>query len=108
MNSADGLPPEDQAEFERVLDEVLLTARLTTGADPQEVARLRQGALDALPRIAAAAAAEYAHYERIRQQAGRVKVPDSPRTPGEDEAHGSGPGLVAVLCTLVPDRKSVV
>ncbi|WP_194117770.1 hypothetical protein [Streptomyces hoynatensis] len=96
------MPPEDQAEFERVLDEVLLTARLSTGADPEEVARLRELAMNALPEIAATAWAEYARYDRMRQQVRRAESPDAPRTPGRNEARGFGSGLAVVVCALVP------
>ncbi|MDT0342099.1 hypothetical protein [Streptomyces litchfieldiae] len=99
MNSADPLPSEDRAEFERILDEALRTARLTTGADTDELARLREAAVDALPRIASAAATEYERLARAR-----LGPRPEPGDRGRREVTGasSGAGLVTAFFALVP------
>jgi hypothetical protein len=108
MNSADVLPPEDRAEFERVLDEALRTARLTSGADRYHAEQLRALALRAVGPIAAAADSEYRHFVQLRQE---LRRPDSrqaaaaaraSRISGTDPDHASGSGLVAMVTVLVP------
>ncbi|MDT0318129.1 hypothetical protein [Streptomyces millisiae] len=104
MNSADGLSPEDQADFERILDEALRTARLAAGGDRFEVDRVRSLAMDALPEIASAAEDEHRRLVALRRASG---VPGGggpgprPSSPGGEE-RSAGVGLVAVVTTLVP------
>ncbi|WP_059010178.1 hypothetical protein [Streptomyces specialis] len=96
------MPPEDRADFERVLDETLLSARLTSGVDRSETDRLRALALDALPGIASAAEAEYRRYTRLRAEsrADRSRRPAGPAAPGTREDDGAG--LLTVAFVLVP------
>ncbi|WP_207931340.1 hypothetical protein [Streptomyces sp. 8K308] len=103
MNSADGLPPEDQADFERILDEALRTARLSAGADGFEVERVRSLAMDALPEIASAADEEYRRLVALRRSLGVPGggVPGPGPSPGREE-RSAGVGLLAVVTTLVP------
>lgn len=114
MNSAEYLLPEDQAEFERVLDEVLRTAhhypQLGAGEEGLPVAELRAMALGAMPLITSRAAEEYGHYVGLRQ---RLRRPERPADGGLADAdgaadsavprrEGSGAGLVAVVSVLLP------
>lgn len=82
MTSAEVLLPEDQAEFERVLDDALRTVRLTGGAEGEAVDQLRALALRAMPQIAAAAEPEYRHLTRLRREL------RSPRRPGRGRRGG--------------------
>ncbi|WP_052847458.1 hypothetical protein [Streptomyces avicenniae] len=91
MNSADGLPPEDEAEVERVLEEALRTARFTAWSEPAEAERLRAALHAALPAVTAAADEEYQRYVALRRAHGRA-----------DGAGGAGTGTWAVVVTLVP------
>ncbi|MFI7274165.1 hypothetical protein [Streptomyces sp. NPDC049879] len=91
MNSADGLPPEDEAEVERVLDEALRTVRFASGTEPAEAERLRAAVHAALPAVVAAADDEYRRYAALRRAHGR---------PGAQG--GAGTGTWAVVVTLVP------
>ncbi|MFB7515675.1 hypothetical protein [Streptomyces sp. NPDC056144] len=101
MNVAPYLLTEDRAEYERVLDDALSTAhtrpelagvgtRLTT-------AQLRAMAVNATALITTAAASEYAHFIKVREE-GRVAV--ATRVPARQE--GSGAGIVAILTVMVP------
>ncbi|MFB4194076.1 hypothetical protein [Streptomyces carpaticus] len=88
--------PEDRAEFERVLDEALRSARLGNGAGgPAAVRRVRHAALEARPRLTAAATDEYHRYVRLREQlrAGAGQL---------DERERSGGGNLAVVSVLIP------
>ncbi|MGW4163908.1 hypothetical protein [Streptomyces sp. NPDC004788] len=103
MNVAPHLLTEDRAEFERVLDDALRTAhdhpdlagigtRLTT-------AQLRSMALNATTLITTAAAAEYDHFVKVREQ-----VREQTRTvSGTDgAADEGGAGFFAVVTVLGP------
>lgn len=118
MNSVPHLLNEDRPEFERVLDEALRTA-----ADHPELAgagqrlnsvQLRTLALSATAFITGAAAAEYQHYVRLREQdreppldpsrqgaAGEKPAPESPTVSGTSietsSGVSSGSGLAATL-----------
>ncbi|MFD5766017.1 hypothetical protein ACFWIN_09370 [Streptomyces sp. NPDC127049] len=100
MNVAPHLLTEDRAEYERVLDEALRTAperpELVRTGTRLTAAQLRVMALNATALITAAAASEYEHFVKVREQ-NRV-ASNLPRTPAPDES----PGAVAVLTTLVP------
>ncbi|MFB7936922.1 hypothetical protein [Streptomyces sp. NPDC056049] len=100
MNVAPHLLTEDRAEYERVLDEALRTAperpELARTGTRLTAAQLRVMALNATALITAAAASEYEHFVKVREQ-NRV-ASNRPRTPAPDES----PGAVAVLTTLVP------
>ncbi|GAB2894039.1 membrane protein [Streptomyces mayteni] len=98
------MPPEDQADFERILDEALRSARLAADADRFEIERLRSLAMDALPEIAAAADEEYRQLVRLRAELGAsgADAPGAgPGGPGKEE-RSAGVGLLAVVTTLVP------
>ncbi|RBM05614.1 hypothetical protein [Streptomyces sp. PT12] len=101
MNSADGfLPPEDQADFEQILDEALRTARLTSGADAAGIEELRELARDALPDIASAASAEYERLTALRLRL--AERPDAGAGLTERAGPPSGVGVVTVFFALVP------
>ncbi|MGW6539450.1 hypothetical protein ACWGBV_05305 [Streptomyces sp. NPDC055051] len=100
MNVAPHLLTEDRAEYERVLDEALRTAperpELAGAGTRLTGAQLRVMALNATALITAAAASEYEHFVKVREQCRAAS--NRPRTPAPDES----PGAVAVLTTLVP------
>ncbi len=96
MNSAHDVLPEDRAEFERVLDEALRSARLGNGAGGTDaVRRVRRAALEARPQLTAAAGDEYHRYVRLREQlrAGAGQP---------DGRERSGGGNLAVVSVLIP------
>ncbi|MFE0688111.1 hypothetical protein ACFV0Z_08215 [Streptomyces xiamenensis] len=96
MNSAQDVLPEDRAEFERVLDEALRSARPGDGgADATVVRRVREAALEARPQLTATAADEYHRYVRLREQ---LRAPDGAL--GAPER--SGGGNLAVISVLIP------
>ncbi|WP_329456923.1 hypothetical protein [Streptomyces sp. NBC_01497] len=72
MKSASHLLGEDRAEFERILDEALRTAHerpdLAAVGDNLTARQLRGMALDARSLIAQAAAPEYEHYRKVREE----------------------------------------
>ncbi len=111
MNSAEVLPPEDHAEFERVLEEALRTIRLTTRADRYHVEHLRSLALKEIPRIVSPAGNEYRNYTRLRAELRRPGRPTAERagagrsvaaTRTGGATGGAGTGLVTVAAVLVP------
>ncbi|WP_282694977.1 hypothetical protein [Streptomyces sp. CC208A] len=100
MNVAPHLLTEDRAEYERVLDDALRTAQerpeLTGPGARLTVAQLRVMALNATALITSAAASEYEHFVKVREQ--NRAASNRPRTAAPDEP----PGAVAVLTVLVP------
>ncbi|RDG37220.1 hypothetical protein DVH02_15845 [Streptomyces corynorhini] len=111
MNSAPHLLSEDRADFERILDEALRNAH--DRPDLAEIGRrlnaeqLRTMALNATELIAAAAAAEYQHYAKIREDArspvlAASSVRESVLDAEDDDPPGSGAGLGAVVTVLLP------
>ncbi|MFJ9039823.1 hypothetical protein ACIRF8_24905 [Streptomyces sp. NPDC102406] len=125
MNSAPHLLNEDRPEFERILDEALRTApnRPDLAAVGQRLNReqLRTMALNAAALISTAAATEYEHYTKVRDEL--RTAPRSARplreggTSGTAESGGSslgfaatvgevaettGPGVAAVAVVLAP------
>ncbi|WP_046494282.1 membrane protein [Streptomyces odonnellii] len=72
MNSAPHLLSEDRAEFERILDDVLHNAHerpdLAAIGERLNSEQLRTMALKSTARITTAAAAEYEHYRKIREE----------------------------------------
>ncbi|MGW5419907.1 hypothetical protein [Streptomyces sp. NPDC003943] len=106
MNVAPHLLTEDRAEFERVLDDALRTAhdhpdlagigtRLTT-------AQLRSMALNATTLITTAAAAEYDHFVKVREQV-REQTRAASGTGNTDGAGDEGgAGIFAVVTVLGP------
>ncbi|GHB03012.1 hypothetical protein ACIQRS_27035 [Streptomyces termitum] len=100
MNVAPHLLTEDRAEYERVLDEALGSARerpeLAGTGGRLTPAQLRAMALNATALITTAAAAEYEHFVKVREE--NRAASNRPRAAGPDES----PGAVAVLTVLVP------
>ncbi|MEV0036669.1 hypothetical protein [Streptomyces sp. NPDC050804] len=110
MNSAPHLLSEDRADFERILDDVLRNAHdrpdLTSVGERLNTEQLRTMALNATAPITTAAAAEYEHYRKIREESRSpgpsVPVRDSVLEPDASEPTGSGAGLTAVVTVLLP------
>lgn len=114
MNSAPHLLTEDRPEFERILDDALRTA-----PDRPELAgvgvrlnteQLRTMVLNAGALVSAAAAAEYDHYVRAREELRAPSTPtltserDSVMTPPvvDSPESTSGAGVGAVVAVLAP------
>jgi hypothetical protein len=123
MNSVpQHLQNEDRQEFERLLDEALRSApqrpELAAVGQRLNPEQLRTMALNATALITAAAAAEYEHYVKVRQDlrqpamapaaAGDSRADDaSPATAGlvtslGEPAENTGAGAVAVIAVLAP------
>ncbi|MER5178586.1 hypothetical protein ABT009_09480 [Streptomyces sp. NPDC002896] len=123
MNSAPHLLNEDRQEYERVLDEALRSA--PHHADLAAIGRqlnaeqLRTMALNATALITAAAATEYQHYVKVRDelrepaQPGRAVLDGASRTDSGSGAVGLatatgevtepvGAGAIAVVAVLTP------
>ncbi|MFF8384084.1 hypothetical protein [Streptomyces kanasensis] len=108
MTSAPHLLPEDRADYERVLDEALRTA--TDRPEPSAAAarlgagQLRAMALDAAALINTAAAAEYAHLVRVREEHRRPSGPSAGpgSNPGPRGEVTPGAGLGVVVTVLTP------
>ncbi|MEU6823876.1 hypothetical protein ABZ921_24865 [Streptomyces atriruber] len=105
MNSAPHLLNEDRAEYERILDEALRTApdrpELAAVGQRLNTEQLRTMALNATALITAAAAAEYAHYVKVREE---LREP-RPRSTSIREGSGqsaaeSGSGGVSLATTM--------
>ncbi|MFJ8823802.1 hypothetical protein ACIREE_18715 [Streptomyces sp. NPDC102467] len=126
MNSAPHLLNEDRPEFERVLDEALRTAPnqpdLATVGQRLNPEQLRTMALGAAALINTAAATEYEHYVKVREELRTAPRPVRPLreggTAGPAESGGgssmgfaaavgevaetTGPGVAAVAVVLAP------
>ncbi|MER6564769.1 hypothetical protein ABT288_00830 [Streptomyces sp. NPDC001093] len=123
MNSVpQHLQNEDRQEFERLLDEALRSApqrpELAAVGQRLNPEQLRTMALNATALITAAAAAEYQHYVKVRQElrqpamapsasGGAAPVDRSSATTGlvttfGDAAESTGAGAVAVIAVLAP------
>lgn len=110
MTSAPHPLTEDRPEFDRLLDEVLRTAHerpeLATLGERLNAEQLRTMALGARDRLTAAAAAEYDHYVKVREER-RDEVLSTPGTTGEEYAGQNGDGdegagVSAVVVVLAP------
>uniref|UniRef100_A0AAU2JPX4 Transmembrane protein n=1 Tax=Streptomyces sp. NBC_00049 TaxID=2903617 RepID=A0AAU2JPX4_9ACTN len=108
MTSAPHLLTEDRPEFDRLLDEALRTAHerpeLATLGERLNAEQLRTMALQARALLTAAAAAEYDHYVKIREER-RDEVLSTPGTTGETagaESGTDGAGISAVVAVLAP------
>ncbi|MVO89304.1 hypothetical protein GPA10_32255 [Streptomyces sp. p1417] len=128
MNSAPHLLNEDRPQYERVLDEALRTApnrpELAAVGQRLNPEQLRTMALNATALITAAAATEYHHYVKVREEL-RDPGPSSATSMRERSGSGSnssesgsggvglattmgevtetaGAGLVAVIAVLAP------
>ncbi|SDK80922.1 hypothetical protein [Streptomyces indicus] len=122
MNSAPHLLNEDRQDYERILDEALRSAPhrpdLAAVGERLNPEQLRTMALNATALITAAAAAEYDHYVKVREE---LREPARPKTSvsesgGAESSSGSiglaasmgevaesaGAGLVAVVAVLAP------
>ncbi|MFF0475267.1 hypothetical protein [Streptomyces sp. NPDC004284] len=103
MNVAPHLLTEDRAEYERILDDALSTAHARPDLDGVgtrlTAAQLRAMAMNATALITTAAASEYDHFVKVREQ-NRTLTP--PRTPPVDPDAGTGAGVVAIVTVMVP------
>ncbi|MDQ8705848.1 hypothetical protein RCO28_25615 [Streptomyces sp. LHD-70] len=122
MNSAPHLLNEDRKDYERILDEALRTAphrpELAAVGERLNPEQLRTMALNATALITAAAATEYQHYVKVREELrDPTRSTASAREPNTSEPTGgsvglattmgevtetAGAGLVAVLAVLAP------
>ncbi|MBD0841006.1 MULTISPECIES: hypothetical protein [unclassified Streptomyces] len=125
MNSVpQHLHSEDRQEYERILDEALRSAphrpELAAVGERLNAEQLRTMALNATTLITAAAATEYQHYVKVREELrhpapstpSSVREPGSPEsgagtmglaaTVGEATAETAGAGIVAVTAVLTP------
>ncbi|MCX5012829.1 hypothetical protein OG765_17820 [Streptomyces sp. NBC_00555] len=108
MTSAPHLLTEDRPEFDRLLDEALRTAHerpeLAALGERLNAEQLRTMALGASALLTAAAATEYDHYVKVREER-RDEVLSTPGTTGEEDggqAGAGGAGLGAVIVVLAP------
>ncbi|MGP3687293.1 hypothetical protein ACTVZO_21755 [Streptomyces sp. IBSNAI002] len=105
MTSAPHLLTEDRPEFDRLLDEALRTARerpeLAAIGERLNTEQLRTMALGASALLTAAAATEYDHYVKVREER-RDEVLSTPGTTGEEAEGQGGAGLGAVIAVLAP------
>lgn len=110
MNVAPHLLTEDRAEYERILDDALRTAH--DHPDLAEIGKrltaqqLRTMALSATALITAAAAIEYDHFVKVREE---VRAPSGTSVmsavlaaDGNGASDGPGPGVVAIVTVLAP------
>lgn len=110
MNVAPHLLTEDRAEYERILDDALRNAH--ERPDLAEIGKrltaeqLRTMALNATALITAAAAIEYGHFVKVREEVrspsgtsvmGAVLTAD-----GDGASGGPGAGIVAIVTVLAP------
>ncbi|MFG2882910.1 hypothetical protein ACGFYV_11510 [Streptomyces sp. NPDC048297] len=103
MNSVpQHLLSEDRQEFERVLDEALRSAphrpELAAVGQRLNAEQLRTMALNATALITAAAAAEYQHYVKVREEL-RHPAPSTPSSTDSGSAE-PGPGALGLATTL--------
>ncbi|MDX2562366.1 hypothetical protein PV371_22290 [Streptomyces sp. TX20-6-3] len=103
MNVAPHLLTEDRAEYERVLDDALSTAHarpdLAGAGTRLTLAQLRSLTLNATTLVTSAAASEYDHFVKVREQ---HRAALGTRTPASPDRPGPGPGVVAILTVMVP------
>ncbi|GAA2541054.1 MULTISPECIES: hypothetical protein [Streptomyces] len=114
------LSSEDRKEYERILDEALRSAphhpELTAVGQRLNPEQLRTMALNASAIITAAAATEYQHYVKVREELRRPPAPAAPSVRESDSAEpdtnavglattmgeAAGAGAVAVVAVLAP------
>ncbi|MEU6488239.1 hypothetical protein [Streptomyces sp. NPDC046887] len=109
MSKAPRLPAEDRVEFDRLLDETLRTAHdrpdLTGIGQRLNSEQLRTMAMGAIALICSAAASEYDHYVRVREEAraptGLAAI-SSVLQPSADPDDGPGAGLGVMVTVLAP------
>ncbi|MFI8088980.1 hypothetical protein ACIF9R_11765 [Streptomyces sp. NPDC086080] len=102
MNSVpQHLLSEDRQEYERVLDEALRSAphnpELAAVGQRLNSEQLRTMALNATAIITAAAATEYQHYVKIREELRRPPASSTPAVPGSTEQGTGATGLAATM-----------
>ncbi|KUL61340.1 MULTISPECIES: hypothetical protein [unclassified Streptomyces] len=105
MNSAPHLLNEDRPEYERILDEALRTApdrpELAAVGQRLNTEQLRTMALNATALITAAAATEYAHYVKVREELREPRPSSSSIREGSGHsAAESGSGGVGLATTM--------
>ncbi|AZM54289.1 hypothetical protein DMA15_18390 [Streptomyces sp. WAC 01529] len=105
MNSAPHLLNEDRPEYERILDEALRTApdrpELAAVGQRLNTEQLRTMALNATALITAAAAAEYAHYVKVREELREPRPSSTSIREGSGQsAAESGSGGVGLATTM--------
>ncbi|WP_223831037.1 hypothetical protein [Streptomyces venezuelae] len=103
MNVAPHLLTEDRAEYERVLDDALSTAHarpdLAGAGTRLTLAQLRSLTLNATTLVTSAAASEYDHFVKVREQ---HRAALGARAPVSTDRPGPGAGVVAIFTVLVP------
>ncbi|MET8749816.1 hypothetical protein ABZW32_06985 [Streptomyces sp. NPDC004667] len=106
MTSAPHLLTEDRPEFDRLLDEALRTAderpELATLGERLNAEQLRTMALGASALLTAAAAAEYDHYVKVREELREEALTASVTGIDDDTDQGDGAGASAVIAVLAP------
>ncbi|MDT0267151.1 hypothetical protein RM844_12715 [Streptomyces sp. DSM 44915] len=102
MNSPAELPAGDRDEVERLLDEALRAARLSTGAEPARLARLRAVLLGALPEILATAEPEYRRLCALRERLRAAQAEPGPPPAAAGAPGRAGSGALLVAFALVP------
>jgi hypothetical protein len=110
MNSAPHLLTEDRAEYERILDDTLRNAHdrpdLAAIGQRLNAEQLRTMALNATVLINTAAATEYDHYVKVREElrapATAASIRDSVLGPSMGESSENGAGFGAVVAVLAP------
>ncbi|MFJ2771588.1 hypothetical protein [Streptomyces sp. NPDC087300] len=105
MNSAPHLLNEDRPEYERILDEALRTApdrpELAAVGQRLNTEQLRTMALNATALITAAAATEYAHYVKVREELREPRPTSTSIREGSGQsAAESGSGGVSLATTM--------
>ncbi|MCX4824311.1 hypothetical protein OG883_31550 [Streptomyces sp. NBC_01142] len=110
MNSAPHLLTEDRAEYERILDDALRNAHdrpdLAAVGERLNAEQLRTMALNATTLITTAAATEYEHYVKVREElrspTTAASIRNSVLAASEGEASEGGAGFAAVVAVLAP------
>ncbi|MFI5544578.1 hypothetical protein ACIA6E_12475 [Streptomyces sp. NPDC051815] len=108
MTSAPHLLTEDRPEFDRLLDEALRAAgerpELATLGERLNAEQLRTMAQGASALLVAAAAAEYGHYVKVREERrdGLLSAPAATGDEDDDHEGGNGAGVSAVVAVLAP------
>ncbi|MFF5710280.1 hypothetical protein [Streptomyces sp. NPDC012756] len=101
MNVAPHLLTEDRAEYERLLDDALSTAHarpeLAGIGTRLTVAQLRSMTMNATALVTTAAASEYDHFVKVREQNRAALGARPPRA-----EPGAGAGVVAIVNVMVP------
>ncbi|MFJ5547070.1 hypothetical protein [Streptomyces sp. NPDC093225] len=103
MTSAGNLLTEDRPEFLRLLDEALRTAHerpdLAAVGERLNAEQLRTMALNASVILTTAAAPEYDHYVKVREE---LREPAGARDPAAADDDTGGAGASAVVLVLAP------